>query len=181
MTSAQKFLIALAFFCLFLAWPFGRVAAAEAIEIFFFQDPDCSLCDQMADALAVLDAKYPELTVISLDIRAEETNLTIFQDLMELYGLQTYTLPTVVVGSTVFDGFDASVVNGIEQAIVQCRNNPCISPRKVLNDYYDSLIEAKSEKGKADQGVLFWTIFLLAWPILGAIAIILVWRKYSRK
>ncbi|MDD5567046.1 MAG: thioredoxin family protein [Patescibacteria group bacterium] len=175
--SKKLFLIII--FAAFFILP-RAAQAKEAIEIFYFLNTDCQPCQGMTDALNVLDAKYPELTIAKVDVSSDEHKQAVFQDFMAIYRQASLSVPTVIIGSKVFTGYDVNVVAGIEEEILYCQSNICPSPQTLLDDYLNQLGQEDQATSQTNS-LLFWSIFLIVWPILGAGAIIYVLKKYKKQ
>ncbi|MDP3964610.1 MAG: hypothetical protein Q8Q20_03065 [bacterium] len=149
---------------------------AASVELYYFYDPDCLACDSMTDSLAVMSQEYPELRVISRDISADETHLAILQDLFRIYDSPERSVPAVFVGTQSFVGHNQSVVLAIEQELLSCRNGDCPRPSEALTEYYDLVSENPNSASRLGW-LAFWSVFILIWPLVGAIAIYKVWKK----
>ncbi len=166
--------------CIFISVVLPRAVQSEnAVEVYYFFDDACYACQSMTDAITSLDSKYETLSVQSINAGADERRQVIFSDFMELYQVYNYSVPTIIVGNDVYSGYSTSIVSGIEQSILYCLNNSCPSPRLLLKDYYNSLDQA--EQSGSPNSILFWSIFLFLWPLLGIAGIVYVLKKYKPK
>ncbi|MBU0707592.1 hypothetical protein KKG41_04435 [Patescibacteria group bacterium] len=156
-----------------------RVVKAETpVELYYFYENDCSACSDMSDTLEFLRNKYTGTMISRFDVTDDLVKRTIFNDLLDIYREPQTSVPTVFVGSDVFVGYTALSTNEIETAIQYCQLNNCPSPSELLKDYYASL---SGEETDNTSKIVFWTIFIVAWPLLGAVAVIIVLRKYKDK
>ena len=154
----------------------GIALAENPVEVYYFFDQACYACQSMTDALASLDAKYQTLSVQAIDAGQDEKRRVIFNDFMDLYQVYNISVPTIIVGNDVYSGYSASIINNIEQSIVYCLSNECPSPRLLLRDYYDTLNDSDQPDGT--NTIMFWSIFIFLWPLLGIGAIVYVLKKY---
>ena len=161
-----------------LIWPtFGR--AAEPIEVYYFSDPQCSLCGEMELALAQMKKSAPEMRIVTFDVTTGDDVALILQDLFSIYQPAVAQLPAVFIGSQVYTGYDSDIVLNMAQTIDACRSDGCQNPSSKLRDYYAKITEKQQNRAKFPM-LLFWGIFIVIWPILGGIAIVIVQKKYKK-
>lgn len=161
-----------------LIWPLAS-RAAEPVEVYYFSDPQCQSCSDMESALALMKQSYPEMRIVTLNVASGNDTALILQDLFSLYQAPEKELPAVFVGTRVFTGFDASVVEGIAQTVDSCRRAECLSPSAALRAYYDQIAQKQASQARFPV-MLFWAIFIVLWPILGGVAIVIVLKKYHK-
>ena len=155
-----------------------RLAKAETpVELYYFYNNECSACTDMSQALESLRDKYSGVMINRFDVTDDLNKLTIFSDLLNIYREPETSVPTVFIGNDVFVGYTALSTNEIDKAILFCQSNDCPSPSSLLKDYYASLSVEEEDNTNT---IIFWTIFLVTWPLLGAVAVILVLKKYKR-
>jgi hypothetical protein len=161
-----------------LIWP-AVSRAAEPVEVYYFSDPQCSACGDMEYSLAQMKKSYPEMRVVNFDVSTGNEVALILQDLFSIYEPDELQLPAVFIGSQVFTGYNADVVSGIGQTIDTCRTSGCKPPSSILRDFY-AQIDKKQQSQAKFPILLFWAIFIVIWPIIGGIAIIIVLKKHSK-
>jgi hypothetical protein len=165
-------------FTVWLFWPsVGRVA--EPVEVYYFADPQCSLCGEMETVLAQMKTVYPEMRIVTFDISSGDEVALILQDHFSIYQPTEFELPSVFIGAKVFTGYNSDVVLGIGQAVESCRQTGCRPPSSELRDYYNEINKKQQSQAKFPV-LLFWAIFIVMWPIIGGIAIVIVLKQHGK-
>lgn len=172
--------LSVASLCFWYAIAATPVSAAEPIYVYSYTDPSCLSCSSMAEDLAILADRYPEVRILESDITTNPAQETILYDLLTAYDASNNSLPAVFVGDQSFVGYDQSTVQAIEQKIVSCRETTCPSPNEILQEYYRSIEEGEARQSQFPTQ-LFWALFVIVWPAAGLIAIVIVWRRFRKR
>jgi cytochrome c biogenesis protein CcdA/glutaredoxin-related protein len=109
---------------------FVNVKAVNQIDIHFFHSQGCYNCAQMEDYFEVLLEEYDNINIIYYEIN-EADNMDKFQDVVSVYKeTAQITLagqtPTVFIGGLSFEGYNAQVIEDIENTIIRYSNEDYI-------------------------------------------------------
>lgn len=110
--------------------PLGAVAAG--VELYHFWSATCPDCMVMKAFLSGLEARYPELRVVSREVTFSPGNWRMMVTLGEAYGLAKQVTPTVFVGRLAVTGIGLAAELQIEEEVLRCRAEGCPSPLERL-------------------------------------------------
>lgn len=123
--------ILLALLMVLPAWPPGGAGRADAapqepVVLYFFWAEGCPHCAAAKPVLAVLEQRYPQLQVRSLEVRSSPDNQRRFAAMAAKFGIEATGVPTFFLGSQHWVGFSESVTPQLlEAAIARCVSAGC--------------------------------------------------------
>ena len=97
--------------------------ALNEVNVYFFHDDDCSICEQERVYLQALQKdRYPNMRIYSYEI-GTETNHNLMLQAKKLYNESRTGVPFTIVGDKVFYGFSQGVKGEFQQAVYTYSNN----------------------------------------------------------
>lgn len=121
---------------LFLLPFFPSVNAAEAeqgtgqekVTLYFFWGDGCPHCAEEEKFLADLKSRHLPLRIVSFEVWHSPANARFLARMLEKFGVKSSGVPVTFVDTKVFVGFSKETARGIEDALAQCLERPCIDP-----------------------------------------------------
>ncbi len=97
-------------------------------QVLFFWGVGCPHCAQEKPFLESLKVKYPEIEIVSLEVFHNKENASLFERVALAYGVKASGVPATFIGDKALIGFSDTIAKDIEEAIIECRKIPCVSP-----------------------------------------------------
>jgi thiol-disulfide isomerase/thioredoxin len=110
------------------AWGGGtRAISADKVAVYLFWSQGCPHCLKARTYLQSLTARAPHIELHAFELGTNETHDRMFVALSRGQGIAPPAVPLVVIGDTVFAGFDSDATTGAEfdRAIAHCREADC--------------------------------------------------------
>lgn len=101
-------------------------------EIFIFTEKGCPYCTKVLERLGELEKTYPDLKINEFDLRVEPKDYQKYKDFARTYKVAADSVPMTYIGDKVIKG---AVLNEIDQAIENCRNNSCPDPEEKVKQF----------------------------------------------
>lgn len=165
-------IILVIFFIAFLLPMTGR-AAANPVELYFFEGQGCPHCARMTSYLEGLKADYPSLVVKNFEVYFNKDNQTLFQKMAAAYGSDTGSVPTIFIGNEVIKG---EAYEQVKNAVEKCSTEEvCASPAAKLGAANNDANTNVSQSGGNE---------IVGWIVIGVIAvfgILLIYFLIKRK
>lgn len=149
----------------------------KQITIYLFRGHNCTYCQSFLEYLNSITEKYGKYFKLrSYEIWSSQNNANLYSDVAEFFGMQARSVPFIVIGDQVFDGYGEDYNSSIEKAIKDLYNS---------KDRYDVLKEMeKAEKLKYRKQFLEFGLFSIicsAIITLGVAVGIIVYENNKNK
>ncbi|MBS1192485.1 MAG: redox-active rane protein [Nitrospirae bacterium] len=109
-----------------LAGPFVQAAPAEqGAVITLFWGEGCPHCEREKVFLKDLGKKHPGLRVRDYEVWKNKGNGALYKQVLRTAGIKQAGVPTTVVGTAVFMGFNDQTRRSIEEAVSRCVRDGC--------------------------------------------------------
>jgi len=117
-----------------LVFLFDITAAQEnTVELYFFYGQGCPVCAQTQSFLGNLVQKYPNLSVKSYEVFSNTENRALYSALAKSYHINSDSVPGIFIGEQAFITYNDAVARQIENAVIKCTSQQCISPLEKFN------------------------------------------------
>jgi hypothetical protein len=114
---------------------FRSAQAKNSVEIFWFHEATCSVCQQMSTWLDNLQKKYPEVQLRKFEVSAssDDVNSQILNKVASAYGKAVQYVPVTFINNQSFEGFDDNTAVQIDAIVSACIDGEgCTSPSQKL-------------------------------------------------
>ena len=112
----MKKLFYLTFLLLILFIPINCFALNE-VNIYFFHDDSCSICEQERIYLQALQKdRYPNMRIYSYEIN-KDTNKELMEQAKKMYNISKTGVPFTIIGDQAFIGFTQGMKGNMQQAV----------------------------------------------------------------
>jgi thiol-disulfide isomerase/thioredoxin len=92
-------------------------ATDDTVELVLFYGDGCPHCEHMIAFLDELTQRQPALTVAAYEVWNDPANQRLFADTLRPFGEEPRAVPTVVVGDTVYVGYNNTIAAAIEARV----------------------------------------------------------------
>jgi len=162
MLNLKKFFLVV--FSLVLLLPiFGR-AAANPVELYFFEGQGCQHCAKMKSFLEGLKVDYPNVTVKDFEVYFNKENQELFQKMAAAYGADSNGVPTIFIGEEVIVGEN---YEKLKNAVEKCSTKVCPSPA-------DKLAAANIDINSNTSQAVAGGNEVVGWIVVGAVVIFVI-------
>lgn len=100
----MKKMIVIIFMFILLLIPNSEVLAINEVNIYFFYDDGCSICEQEKIYLEALKKRYPNMRVYFYEV-SDANNNNLMVKAKNMYNLSTSGVPFTVIGDKAYLGF----------------------------------------------------------------------------
>jgi len=100
------------------------------VEVYYFWQEGCGACAYIKPYLEKFQEKY-DLSVQAFELRFNQSNRELFQEIADKYGITPSHTPTIFIGDKVIVGAYPEL---LEAAILDCLNTTCVSPKDYANN-----------------------------------------------
>jgi cytochrome c biogenesis protein CcdA len=90
----------------------------EPVVLIVFWGQGCPHCAEEFEFLDGLGAEFPDLEIVSYEVRYHRNNWDLFVESMDELGLKPRAVPTTILGDLVWEGFSESIGVAIREAVV---------------------------------------------------------------
>jgi thiol-disulfide isomerase/thioredoxin len=97
----------------------------KSLVVTLFWGEGCPHCEREKAFLKELKKKHPDLAVKDYEVWKNKENSALFKKVLGASGVKQAGVPTTVVGTAVFMGFNNQVRKGIGDAIARCLREGC--------------------------------------------------------
>lgn len=112
----MKKIFYLSFLLLLLMIPSNCFALNE-VNIYFFHDNDCSICEQERVYLQALKTdRYPNMRIYSYEVN-DSSNKQLMEQAKKMYGITKTGVPFTVIGDKAFIGFSQGMKGEFQHAV----------------------------------------------------------------
>ncbi len=123
--------------CLLIIWGLlflKPCLAAQPVDLYFFYGQGCPICAQAEVFLGELSRKYPDLKVKSFEVFYNQENKKVYLALGQAYNLNLSQIPVpvILIAEKSFTSYNSGISSTIEQAVIKCLSQGCISPIEKL-------------------------------------------------
>ena len=128
MPRSIKLSLFLAAFIFLAGLPFIRVQAASAdkVVVYFFWGDGCPHCAKAKPFLEELSQRYPQVEVRMYEVWHDEENLALFDKMATAHGFKAASVPTTLIGTQYWEGYNDTISAQIETAVEGCLENACV-------------------------------------------------------
>lgn len=116
MVATRALLVAL-LFLVGLAAPASASDSEDGVVLTIFWAQGCPHCTAEREFLQDLGDEFPDLKILSYEIRYSDENRALFFETMAGFGLEARAVPTTVLGERVWQGFNDAVGEEIRAAV----------------------------------------------------------------
>lgn len=161
--------IFLAIFFLAFLLPISGRAAANPMELYFFEGQGCPHCARMASYLEGLKADYPNLTVKDFEVYFNKDNQDLFAKMAAAYGSDSGSVPAIFIGDEAISG---ESYEKVKNAVEKCSTEEvCTSPAdKIGAVNVNSNTNVNASQGGGNE--------VVGWVVIGAVAAFIVLLIY---
>ncbi|MBU1146546.1 hypothetical protein KKD80_03300 [Patescibacteria group bacterium] len=153
----RKIILIIFFLILFL--PGLARAAANPVELYFFEGQGCPHCARMKSYLEGLKVDYPNLTVKDFEVYFDKENQDLFQKMTAAYNSNSNGVPMIFIGNEVIVG---ESYEKLKNAVEKCSTEEvCESPGSKVQGMGDIDVNAPAPGGNEAAG----------WITIGVIAV----------
>jgi len=97
----------------------------KPLVVALFWGEGCPHCEREKAFLKELKKKHPGLAVRDYEVWKNKENAALYKKVLSAAGVKQVGVPTTVVGTAVFMGFNDQIRRGIGDAIVRCLRDGC--------------------------------------------------------
>jgi thiol-disulfide isomerase/thioredoxin len=97
----------------------------KPLVVTLFWGEGCPHCDREKTFLKELKKKHPRLAVRDYEVWKNKENAALYRKVLSASGIKQAGVPTTVVGTAVYMGFNDQVRTGIGEAIARCLRDGC--------------------------------------------------------
>ena len=167
--------IFLVVFSLAFLLPISGRAAANPVELYFFEGQGCPHCARMASYLEGLKADYPNLTVKDFEVYFNKDNQKFFGRMAAAYGSDAGSVPAIFIGDEAISG---EAYEKIKNAVEKCSTEKvCVSPAEKIGAVnVNDNTNINTGQGGGNE--------IVGWAVIGAVAIcgvLLIYFVLKRK
>lgn len=138
--------------CIFLVFASARASSAAVdgsplqsygtMKIYFFWGNGCPHCAHEKEFLALINKRYPHITIESYEVWQNPANARFFSQMTKSAGIKSTGVPVTFIGQKVFVGYSEKERVEMETAILNCLEQQCIDPADRLTNH----VEQENEK-----------------------------------
>jgi thiol-disulfide isomerase/thioredoxin len=99
-----------------------------SVGVYFFWGDGCPHCAQAEPFLESLAQREPRMVLRSYEVWYHKENQAILQAMADRAGFEPQYVPTILIGSRYWEGYDARVAQEMESALAACLQNGCPDP-----------------------------------------------------
>jgi thiol-disulfide isomerase/thioredoxin len=146
--------------------------AEQGAVITLFWGEGCPHCEREKAFLKDLGKKYPGLRVRDYEVWKNKGNGVLYKQVLRTAGIKQAGVPTTVVGTAVFMGFNDQTRRSIEEAVSRCVRDGCpdgvaeLSKRELAQNAETAGIVRIPFLGSVDPGSVSLPVFTI---IIGAL------------
>lgn len=112
----------------------NNVAAKEPVKLYLFYGDGCPHCAAEKEYLEKLKQEDSNLEVIMYEVRYNEENATLMNEVKSALDKNNPYVPFTVIGEESFTGFNSSFEKAIRNAIENCEENKCTDIVSIVKD-----------------------------------------------
>ena len=110
--------------CFFLFLPIKVFAYQnDQVTLYFFHGDGCSHCAEEMNYLKKIENKYENFKIVKYEVWYNDENAELLKKVNDVFSIKRAGVPTNIIGDTVISGFDDTIGNKIERAIVFYKEN----------------------------------------------------------
>ncbi len=181
----QKILALILLLLLTLSFSPGFVNAQDNYEdnkviIYFFWGDGCPHCATEKPYLEEWQEKYGDnIEIKSFETWKDQSNVPLFQQAAQAYGIQARGVPTTFIGEKNWIGFSSSMAPEMENYIQSCIEEGCENLAKNIDfsEEDDKASENNNETNKNNSYGFLWIIFFVLVILVGIFISIKILKK----
>ncbi|MFW5816325.1 MAG: glutaredoxin family protein [Wenzhouxiangella sp.] len=100
-------------------------APLNRLTMHVFMSETCPHCQAQKPFLASLDARYPELDVIHMEIMTSREHHELLRNMASLHGVQPGSVPMIFFGGRVWTGDSGQIRREIADHVEDCFDGGC--------------------------------------------------------
>ena len=127
----------------------SNVFALNEVNVYFFHDSSCSICEQERIYLQALQKdRYPNMRIYSYEINTS-TNKELMEKAKKMYGITKTGVPFTVVGDKAFIGFSQAMKGDIQHTVYSYSNTSYLNKLgKEIGISYSNKLEGSVKEYK---------------------------------
>ncbi len=120
-----------------ISFTLPKVSALEnesKVILYLFWGNGCPHCAQMDRFLNGLEEKYPVFEVKKFEVYSNQTNRELFESIAKAHHSKIQGVPTAFIDKKIFVGYSNEIGIELENRVIDCIKNGCVSPQEISND-----------------------------------------------